>query len=378
MKQILCAFLRSAVRPVSRIADSCREQFQFPHLLVGNEAAPIAAQTACRQIEIQIKKLHVGRCMALTLVLGMAGLIWPAHAQDFPNKPIKLIVPVPPGGGADRIARLVAEKIQKKMGQPVIVDNRTGAAGNIGAELVFKSAPDGYTLLASPPGPLAVNKSLYPKLAYDSDAFVPVSLMATSPFVLVVSPKLRAENLKQLIEFAKANPDRLNYASGGPGTTSHLAAELFNSMAGVKTTHIPYKGTGPAVADLLGSQVDILFLEFGSALTLVRSGKLRAFAVGGTKRNPLLPDVPAVAELLPGYVAVTWHGLVAPPKTPPAIANALSAAVSEALKEPDVAKRLQELSIDAVGSTPAELEQFIKREGELWGNVIRVTGTKLD
>jgi tripartite-type tricarboxylate transporter receptor subunit TctC len=316
--------------------------------------------------------------MALTLVLGMAGLIWPAHAQDFPNKPIKLIVPVPPGGGADRIARLVAEKIQKKMGQPVIVDNRTGAAGNIGAELVFKSAPDGYTLLASPPGPLAVNKSLYPKLAYDSDAFVPVSLMATSPFVLVVSPKLRAENLKQLIEFAKANPDRLNYASGGPGTTSHLAAELFNSMAGVKTTHIPYKGTGPAVADLLGSQVDILFLEFGSALTLVRSGKLRAFAVGGTKRNPLLPDVPAVAELLPGYVAVTWHGLVAPPKTPPAIANALSAAVSEALKEPDVAKRLQELSIDAVGSTPAELEQFIKREGELWGNVIRVTGTKLD
>jgi tripartite-type tricarboxylate transporter receptor subunit TctC len=321
-----------------------------------------------------VKKTLVGPIL-LALLLGWA---LNAHAQDYPHKPIKIIVPVPPGGGADRIARLVADGLQKKLGQPVIVENRSGAAGNIGADGVAKAAPDGYTLLASPPGPLVVNKSLYPKLSYDSDAFVPVSLMATTPFVLVVPPKLAAENLQQLIAFAKANPDRLNYASGGPGTTSHLAAELFKSMAGVKIVHVPYKGTGPALTDLLGGQVEMLFLEFGTALQYVRTGKLRALAVGGAKRNPLLPDVPAVAEQLPGFVAVTWHGMVAPPKTPPAIANLLSHAVAETLQQPEVAKRLLDLSIDAVGSTPAEMTQFVRQEDKRWGNVIRVTGTAME
>ncbi len=313
-----------------------------------------------------------------TLLAVLLGLAMIAHAQDFPNKSIRMIVPVPPGGGADRIARVVAEQLQKKFGQTVIVENRAGAAGNIGADAVARATPDGYTLMASPPGPLVVNKTLYPKLSYDSDAFAPISLMAKTPFVLVVPAKLSAENLPQLIAFAKANPDRLNYASGGPGTTSHLAAELFKSMAGIKVVHVAYKGTGPAVTDLLGGQVNMLFLEFGTALQHVRAGKLRALAVGGEKRNPLLPDVPAVAELLPGFVAVTWHGMVAPPKTPPAIVNLLSNAVAEALKQPDVAKMLLDLNVEVVGSTPAEMAQFMIQEVKRWGNVIRITGTTME
>lgn len=301
-----------------------------------------------------------------------------AQAEDYPNKPIKIIVPFTPGGGTDRIARVVAERLQKKWGQPVTVENRGGAGGNIGAELVWKSAPDGYTLLVSSPGPLALNKTLYPKLPYDSDSFAPISLMATTPFVLTVPQKAPADSLQKLISFAKANPNRLNYATGGGGTSSHLAGELFKSMAGVKIVHVPYKGTSPAVTDLIGGQVDMLFVEFGTAQQHVLTGKLRALAIGSEKRNPLLPNVPTVSESLPGFLAVTWHGMVAPPKTPPAIANALSAAVAEALKEPDVAKRLLELSIEPVGSNPAELAEFLKQESGRWGNVIRVTGTVME
>jgi len=304
--------------------------------------------------------------------------IIPANAQEYPSKPIKIIVPFPPGGGADIVARIVAEKLSGQLGQGAVVENRSGAGGNIGAEAVFRAEPDGYTLLLTTQGPLVVNKSLYAKLAYDPDAFVPISLVAASQGVLLVNPKVPASSIRELIAYAKAYPDRLNYASQGIGTTAHLAAELFKSMAQVKITHIPYKGTGPALADMLAGQVDMMFSELSAASSYIRAGKLRAIAVGNDKRNPIMPDVPTVSEALPGFVVMTWYGMVAPPATGTAITNRLSAAVANTLKQPDVSKRLLDLSVSGIGSTPAELTQFMKQERERWGQVIRTTGARAD
>jgi len=312
--------------------------------------------------------------LAATLAFSSA-----APAQDYPSRPIKIVVPYPPGGGmADRMARLVADKFQAKWGQPVIVDNRAGAGANIGAEYVAKAIPDGYTLLYMEVGPLAVNKALYTKLAYDPDAFVPVSVMVTSPNVLAVHPKVPAESLQQFIAFAKANPDRLNYGSNGSGGGPHLTAELFKSMAGIKMVHVPYKGVPPALTDLLAGQVDVLFVGLATVLQHARAGKLRILAVGSEKRQPSVPDVPAISEVLPGFVTGSSFGMVAPPKTPAAIANKLSAAIAESLKQPDVAKLLTDLGLEAVGDTPAEMAVFLKHESERWGNLIRALGVTMD
>jgi tripartite-type tricarboxylate transporter receptor subunit TctC len=297
-----------------------------------------------------------------------------AQAQDYPNKPIKVVVPFPPGSGLDRVARIAADKLNKKWGQPVIVENRSGAGGNLGAETVFRAAPDGYTLLVSPPSPLVINKSLYPKLAYDSDAFVPISVLASLPNVLIAHPKMAAESVQQLIAFAKANPDKINYASQGSGTTPHLAAELFKSMAGLRMSHVPYRGVAPALTDLMGGQVDMMFADLASALPQIRAGKVRVLAVGSEKRSPLLPDVPAMAEVLPGFVSMLWYGMVAPPKTPPDIVKKLSDAIMEGMKDPAVMKTLLDMSAEVVAGTPAEMALFMKQEGERWGNVIRATG----
>lgn len=299
-------------------------------------------------------------------------------AQEFPTKPIKIVVPFQPGGGNDRVARIVAEKLRAKWGQAVVIENRAGAGGNIGAEMVFNATPDGYTLLLTAQGPLTINKSLYRKLSYEPEAFVPVSAIATSYAVLAVHPKVPAENMRQLVAYAKANPDRLNYGSQGQGTTSHLTAEWFKSMAGVKITHVPYKGTAPALADLLGGQVDMMLVEISSVLPHIRTGKLRALGVGGDKRNPLLPDVPPVSGMLPGFVSQVWYGLVAPPKTPSAIAQKLSTAVAEILQQPEVVKQLQDNTIEAIGSTPAEMAKFMKQDSERWSSLVRATNTTLD
>jgi tripartite-type tricarboxylate transporter receptor subunit TctC len=317
----------------------------------------------------------------LLAMLQTAALVFAvsAGAQDYPGKPIKLVVPYPPGGGmADRIARLVAERLQGKWGQPVIVENRAGAAANIGAEYVAKAAPDGYTLLFGAEGPLVIHKSLYAKLAYDPDEFVPISVVLTSPNILVVHPKVLADSVQQLIAFAKANPGRLNFASNGTGGNLHLSLELFNSMAGVKIAHVPYKGVPPALTDLVGGQVDMMFVGLGTVLQQVRAGKLRVIAVGSEKRLPGLPDTPAISEVLPGFVSLSWFGMVAPPKTAPAIANKLSAAIAEGLRQPDVVKLFLDLSVDAIGSTPAEMALFMKQEIERWGGVIRATGAKAE
>ena len=297
------------------------------------------------------------------------------NAQEYPSKPIRIIVPSTPGITIDILARLSAEKLWQKWGQPVMVENRAGAAANIGAEAVSKAAPDGYTILFSGPPPLVINKSLYSKLSYDPDAFVPVSVIASSPNVLVVHPKVAAGSVQQLIAFAKATPNRLNYASGGSGTTPHLAAELFKLMTGLKIVHIPYKSTPSGFTALAGGQEEMMmFMELGAVLPHVRSGKVRALAVASERRNSLIPEIPTMAEILPGFFSEFWTGVVAPPETPSPIANKLSAAIAEILKQPEVVKRLREISLEGIGGTPSEMAQFMKQERERWGDLIRTLG----
>lgn len=305
-------------------------------------------------------------------------LTLPALAQDYPVRSIRLIVPVPPPGGVDALARLVADKLQTRLGQALLVENRSGAAGNVGAEVVYSAAPDGYTLLFTHPSPLVVNKSLYARLNFDPDLFVPVSVVAEAPFAMLVNPNVPANTVQELIAYAKSNPDKLNFASGGSGGTSHLTSELFNTMAGVKMTHIPYKGTGPALTDLMSGQVQSLFVATNTALPFVRSGKLRVVAVAGAKRDRLLPNIPALTEVLPGFLSTVWQGIVAPPKTPPAIAIRISLAVIETLKQPEFAKQLIDSGLEPIGSSPAQMAQLMKEEVERWGKVIRAVGVKAD
>jgi len=320
--------------------------------------------------------------MRALLLLGLL-VFGTAQAQDWPTKPVRIIVPFPPGGSADLLPRAVTESLQKQWGQPVIVDNRPGAAGNIGAAAVYEAQPDGYTLLSAPPPPLVINRLLYPKLSYDSTRFVPMTVIAAIPNVLLVHPNVTASSVAELVAHAKSNPGKLNYASQGGGTTSHLTAELFKSMAGgggepLAIAHVPYKGTAPALADLLGGQVDLMFDNLGVSLPHVKAGKLRALAVASPRRFRSLPDVPALAETLPGFESVAWFGIVAPPKTPAAIAQKVALGVEVALRNPEVLKRLSELSADPLGLTPAETAAFMKQETERWGAVIKSAGVKLE
>ncbi|TMH26639.1 MAG: tripartite tricarboxylate transporter substrate binding protein [Betaproteobacteria bacterium] len=316
------------------------------------------------------------RCFALVLACVLS---FAARAQEWPAKPVRIIVPFPAGGSADLMPRILGEKLSGKWGQPVVVENRAGAAGNIGAEYVYRAEPDGYTLLSSSPPPLAINRLLYPKLGFDSTQFVPMSVMAAIPNVLLVHPRVPANSVEELIAYAKANPGKLNYASQGNGTTSHLTAELFKQRAGgLQIAHIPYKGTAPALTDLLGGQVDMMCDNLGVSLPHVRSGKLKALAVASAKRIASLPGVPALAETFPGFEAVAWFAIVGPPRTPSAIAEKVGADVREALKLPEVQKRLAELSAEPMGFGPADTGAFIRQETERWSAVIRTAGVKLE
>ncbi|HEX9435484.1 MAG TPA: tripartite tricarboxylate transporter substrate binding protein [Burkholderiales bacterium] len=313
-------------------------------------------------------------------VLVAASLIgFAAGAQEWPAKPVRIIVPFPAGGSADLMPRIVAEKLAQMWGQPVIVDNRPGAAGNIGADAAYRAEPDGYTLLSSPPPPLVINRLLYPKLSYDAAQFVPITVIGAIPNVLLVNSRVEANSVEELIALAKANPGKMNYASQGGGTTSHLTAELFKSMAGgLQMAHIPYKGTAPALTDLVGGQVDMMCDNLGVSLPHVRSGKLKALAVASRKRFAGLPNVPALAETLPGFESVAWFGIVAPPRTPAAIAEKVAAGVQEALRLPEVQKRLADLSAEPLGYGPGETAAFMRQEVERWGAVIRAAGVKLE
>jgi len=302
------------------------------------------------------------------------------QAQEWPAKTVRIVVPFPPGGSADLLPRIIGEKLSERWGQPVIIDNRPGAAGNIGAEVVFRSEPDGYTLMSAPPPPLVINRLLYPKLGYDATQFVPMSVMAAIPNVLLVHPRHDVKNVQEFIALVKANPGKFNYASQGNATTSHLTAELFKSMAGgaegpLRITHIPYKGTAPALADLVAGQVDMMCDNLGVSLPHVRSGKLRALAV--TSKTSFM-GIPAMADTLPGFEAQAWFGIVGPPKTPGAIAEKVGASVREVLKMPDVQKRLGDLSAEPMGLGPAEMAAFMKQETERWAAVIRTAGVRLD
>lgn len=317
------------------------------------------------------------RLIAAAALLAFTPL--PAGAQDnYPNHPVRIIVPTPPGGLADILARLVGEKLTAKWGQVFVVENRRGASGNIGAEAVARAAPDGYTLLVSPPTSLAINQSLFPTLSYDPGAFVPVTVIAMVPNVLVVRPAVPASNVEELIALAKTQPGKFNYASTGNGGTPHLTAEQLKSMTGVRIVHIPYTGVPAALTDLMGARVDMMFINLGDALPHIKSGKLKVLAVTSDERIATLPDVPIVAEALPGFVSVTWYGLAAPPKTHPEIATRLSAAIAEVLRLPDVAKKLQDFSATPVGSSPEDTARFFKREVTRWHKVILSAGIKPD
>ena len=315
--------------------------------------------------------------IARILLAAVFALALPAHAQDYPSKPIRIIDAYPPGGGSDIQARILAERLLAKWGQPVIVENRSGASGNIGFEAVFKADPDGYTLLSSLP-PLVTNKRLNAKLAYDPDAFAPIALVTLMPNVLLVHSKVKASSVQELIALAKANPDRLNFASQGIGTSGHLSGELLKSMSGIKMVHVPYQGSTPALTALLAGQVDMMFVPLAASRPHIRSGKLRALGIGGEKRTPLLPDVPPMSEALPGFFYVGWFGLVAPPKTPPEIVNKLSGAIADVLKQPDVAKKLTELGAIPYGSTPAEMSLLMKQDAGRLESLIRSGGVKVD
>ena len=300
------------------------------------------------------------------------------NAQEWPTRTVRIIVPFPAGGSADLLPRIVGEKLSARWGQPVIVENRPGAAGNIGATAVYQSEPDGYTLLSAPPPPLVINRLLYPALAYDSTKFVPMTVIAAIPNVVLVNPKVGVETVKDFVALVKSNPGKLNYSSQGAGTTSHLTTELFKHMAGgLNIVHVPYKGTAPALAALLAGEVELMCDNLGVSLQHVKSGRIKALAVASPKRIASLPDVPALAETLPGFEAVAWFGIVGPPGTPAAIAEKVSSSVREALQLPDVRQRLATASAEPMGLTPAETAAYMKQETERWGEVIRTANVKL-
>jgi tripartite-type tricarboxylate transporter receptor subunit TctC len=316
----------------------------------------------------------------------LAGLLLaaPAWAQDpaagYPSRAIRIIVPFPAGGAADALPRIVAERLAAKWGQPVVVENRVGASGSIGAEVVWRAEPDGHTLLATPPAPLVINPSLYDKLSYDPTQLVPVTVMAAIPSVLLVNAaKIPANTLRDFVALVRANPEKFNYASQGTTTVSFLTTEMFKTVAGgLKITHVPYKGTGPGLAALLAGEVEIMFDNLGVTVQHVRSGRLKALAVGSERRVPSLPDVPAMAEFYPGFVSIAWFSLSAPPRTPASIAEKLSAAIGEILRLPDVAKRLADLSAEPIASTPAGMAAIMKEDAERWRVVIRAAGVKAE
>ncbi|ESH88787.1 MFS transporter [Cupriavidus sp. HPC(L)] len=316
-----------------------------------------------------------------TVVLGLAAaLTTPAAQAAYPERPIRWIVPFPAAGAMDNIARTLGEEMSQTLGQSIVVENRPGAGGNIGAELVARSPADGYTMLIVANG-MAVNPALYRKLSYDPiKDFAPVSLLAVVPNVLVANKaKTSAKTVPDVIASAKSQPGKYTYASAGNGTSIHLAGELFTSMAGVELLHVPYKGSGPAVTDLLGGQVDYMFDSITSAKPHIDAGKLTAIAVTTSKRSATLPNVPTVAEAgLPGYELSPWFAAFVPAGTPPAVVESLNRAMVEALRKPAVQKRLAAIGAEPIGSTPAELKQHLAKETDKWGKLIRTRGIRAD
>ena len=316
------------------------------------------------------------RWFGLALMFGVALSAAAAHAQTaWPTKPIKILVGYAPGGSTDVTARIIGQALSERLGQPVIIENRPGAAGNIAAEAAAKADPDGYTLTMSTSSTFATNPSLYKSLPFDVQAdFAPITLTAFIPNLLVVNPSVPANNVAELIAYLKANPDKVNFGSSGNGSSQHISAALFNSLAGVQMAHISYRGGAPAVNDLLGGQVQVIFAPLVEVLQQVRADKLRALGITTAKRSPLLPDVPTIAETLPGYEVRLWNGLLAPAKTPPEIIERITRAAIDALRSSEVKAILAEQGSEPVGNTAAEFKTFIADELVKWRRLVELSG----
>ena len=321
------------------------------------------------------------QCLRSIALAGALAMATPAMAQGsaYPNKPLRFIVPWAPGGSTDVLARLIGQKLSESWGQPVLVENRPGASGNVGSEAVAKAAPDGYTILIGSMSTHAMNGALFSKMPFRPvDDFAPVALLAYVTNVLAVHPSVKAGSVRELIAFAKANPGRLNYASAGSGSTNHLSAALFENMAAITLTHIPYKGGAPAVTDLVGGQVDMFFTGSTNVLQHVASGKLKLLAVTESRRARVLPDVPTVAETLPGYEMAVWYGMFTPTGTPPDLVAKLNMEVNRIMRLPDVVARLAPLGAESVHIAPTEFARILRADEQKWNRIIRDVGAKAD
>jgi len=302
-----------------------------------------------------------------------------AQAQPWPAKPVRFVVPFAPGGTTDILARIVGQQLAEGLGQPFVIENRAGAGGNIGAAEVAKAAPDGYTILMGTPGTQAINQYIYDKMPYDTEKdFAAVSFVARVPNVLVVHPGLGLKSLKQLIDYARANPNKLNSASPGAGSTGHLSLELFKKLTGVQIQHVPYKGSGPALNDLIAGQVQMTIDNLPSALPHIQSGKLVALGVTTEQKVAVLPEVPTIASVAPGYEASSWFVVMAPAGTPAPIVQELSGEIDKLLRKPAVLERMKTLGADPVGGTPEQLADHLAAEVKKWRDVARASGAKVD
>jgi tripartite-type tricarboxylate transporter receptor subunit TctC len=320
---------------------------------------------------------------APALVLWALG-VQSAHAADaaadFPQRPIKIVVPYPPGGSTDVLGRMMAQKLSARFGQPVVVENRAGASGNLGANFAAKSPPDGYTLFLGTSTALAVNPHLYPSLPYDAQQdFTPLVLATTLPSLVVVNSSVPVKTMKELNEYLKAKKGQVNYASSGNGTPAHLGAEVYKKMTGIQMTHVPYKGGAPALTDLVGGQTSLMFAILPESWPLVKDGRLRALAVTTAQRSPLMPELPTVAESgVPGYELVGWYGFLAPTGTPKEIVAKLNKAFDEALQEKDVKEKLTTMGFQVEGGAPERLSDLMKSESKKWGQVVKEANIKVD
>jgi tripartite-type tricarboxylate transporter receptor subunit TctC len=319
----------------------------------------------------------VTACVASVVAVLFASV---AIAQTaFPTRAVKIVVPFPGGGGNDILARIVGDKLQARWGQPIVVENKTGAGGNIGADLAYQSEPDGYTLLLSPPGPLAINQSLYKQLSYKPLEFVPLTLAASVPNVVIVRKELPVNSLKEFVDYVKARPGKVSFGTQGNGATPHLTAMMFQTMTGTQMVHVPYRGETLVLNDMIGGHVDVFFGNIAAALAHFRDGKVKILAIADNRRSPLTPEIPTTAEAgLPGLVSTGWFALAAPPKTPAALASDIAKTTIDVIKLPEVQARIRAMNYEPIGSTPAEMAAFIKEEAQRWGEVIKNNNIVVD
>jgi tripartite-type tricarboxylate transporter receptor subunit TctC len=316
--------------------------------------------------------MHPVTAVCTTALLLLLPAISASAQTGFPTRTVKMVVPFPGGGINDILARIVGDKLQSKWAQPVVIENKTGAGGNIGADLAYHAEPDGYTLLLSPPGPLAINRSLYRQLSYNPQEFVPITVVGAVPNVVIVRKELPANSLKELIDYIKANPGKVTFGSQGNGATPHLTAVMFQSMTGTQMVHVPYRGETLVLNDMFGGHVDVFFGNLAAVKSHFREGRLKIVALADVRRSPQLPEIPTTAEAgLPGLVATAWFALAAPPKLAPALASTIASDSIEAINLTEVQAKLRAAGVEPVGNTPTEMAAFVAKEAQRWGDVIK-------